>query len=290
MSDSQSESLTFMAVHAHPDDEVFDVGGTLAYLSAKGVRTVLVMATLGERGDVVDPGLDEATRQNMFVRLDKIWAQELKASAGALNISEVRLLGFRDTGIGDSKGFNDSASFYHATFDVAVKRLVAYIREFKPQVIETHNQRGGYGHPDHIQTHHVVLAAFEAAGDPRLYPELKLETWQPLKLYFSAIPRSYLEHMAAKLGQLSMSSPWDDLTLGTDDQYITTCVDVSNYIKNKLNAFRAHKTQIAPDAYMFTIPEELSRLRSINARSGRMSVAPSCSRDSGLLHRQMARR
>src|SRR4051795_6937416 len=99
MSDTQKEPLTFMAVHAHPDDEVFGTGGTLARLSAEGIRTVLVTSNLGENGEIVDPALDDAAKTAMFPRLGEVREQELAGSVAALGISENRLLGFRDSGM-----------------------------------------------------------------------------------------------------------------------------------------------------------------------------------------------
>src|SRR5207248_2026791 len=135
-----TEPLTFMAVHAHPDDEVFGTGGTLARLSAEGVRTVLVTATLGEAGEIVDPELDEVARQQTFHNLHEMRAQELRASAEALHVSKVCILGFRDSGIAGAEDNKNPTSFYRATFDEAVKRLVGFIREFKPQVIVTYDR------------------------------------------------------------------------------------------------------------------------------------------------------
>ncbi len=256
MTNPGSEPLTFMAVHAHPDDEVFDTGGTLARLAAEGIRTVLVTATLGEAGEVVDSGLDQVARKELYQKLHEVRLEELKASAEILHVNEVHILGYRDSGIAGSEHNKHPASFCRAPLDEAVKRLVALIRQSKPQVIATYDRKGGYGHPDHIQVHRITLIAFEAAGDPRLYPELGLDAWQPEKLYYMAIPRSILQRAALEMERLGIDGPWNVPHLGTDEELITTRIDVRDYVEDKLNAFRAHKTQIVPSAYMFTLPEE----------------------------------
>jgi N-acetyl-1-D-myo-inositol-2-amino-2-deoxy-alpha-D-glucopyranoside deacetylase len=151
MAEKQNMPLTFMAVHAHPDDEVFGTGGTFARLANQGVHTVLVTATMGEEGEIVDPDLDEQAKIDLFPRLAAVRRQELQAAVEALQIQELRLLGFRDSGMAGTASNNYPQAFYRATFDEAVKRLVAVIRELKPQVIATYDAFGGYGHPDHIQ-------------------------------------------------------------------------------------------------------------------------------------------
>jgi N-acetyl-1-D-myo-inositol-2-amino-2-deoxy-alpha-D-glucopyranoside deacetylase len=264
MSDTQKEPLTFMAVHAHPDDEVFGTGGTLARLSAEGIRTVLVTSTLGENGEIVDPDLDDAAKEAMFPRLGEVREKELAGSVAALGVKELRLLGFRDSGMAGTPENDDPRSYYRTTFDEAVKRLVKIIREVKPQVMATYDPFGGYGHPDHVQAHRVTRIAFEAAGEPRMYPELGLATWQPSKLYYAVIARSFFQRAAAEMRARGIDGPWNNPEMETDewgipDDKITTVYDVRDYVDNKLAAFKAHRTQIAPNNFMFVIPEESRR-------------------------------
>jgi N-acetyl-1-D-myo-inositol-2-amino-2-deoxy-alpha-D-glucopyranoside deacetylase len=257
----QNTPLTFMAVHAHPDDEVFGTGGTFAKLADQGVRTVLVTATMGEEGEIVDPNLSEQAKKELFPHLADERRKELQASVEALHIQESRLLGFRDSGMAGTPSNNHPNAFYRATFDEAVKRLVVLIRELKPQVLVTYDAFGTYGHPDHIQTQRVTNAAFEAAGELRCFPKLNMEAWQPAKLYYTAMPRSFMVKMMEEAKQAGESGPWDNpamntAIMGTPDEIMTTRVDVRNYIEDKLKAFAAHKTQIAPDSFVFTIPAE----------------------------------
>lgn len=260
MSQTENEPLTFMAVHAHPDDEVFGTGGTFAHYAAQGVRTVLVTATLGEEGEIVDPTLDEQAKEAMFPRLAEVRRQELRAAVEALNIQESRLLGFRDSGMAGTASNNYPESFHRATFDEAVKRLVALIRELKPQVLVTYDAFGGYGHPDHIQANRVTNAAFDAAGESRCFPDLGLPAWQPARLYYTAMPRSMMVETMKEMQKSGVPGPWNNpamntAIMGTPDELITARIDVRKYVDHKMKAFAAHKTQIAPDNFIFTIPE-----------------------------------
>ena len=261
MSEKQNTPLTFMAVHAHPDDEVFGTGGTFVRLAAQGVRTALVTATMGEEGEIVDPALDEQARKAMFPRLAEVRRLELQAAVEALHIQELRLLHFRDSGMAGTASNNHPESFHRALFDEAVKRLVAVIRELKPQVVVTYDPFGSYGHPDHIQAQRVTNVAFEAAGEPRCFPELNMEPWQAARLYYTAMPRSFMVQAMEAMKASGAPGPWDNpamnsAIMGTADELITTRVDVRAYIDNKMKAFAAHKTQIAPDSFVFTLPAE----------------------------------
>jgi N-acetyl-1-D-myo-inositol-2-amino-2-deoxy-alpha-D-glucopyranoside deacetylase len=247
--------LTLMAVHAHPDDEVFGTGGIFARYASQGVRTVLVTSTLGEEGEIVDPNLDEVAKRALSPRLPEVRYQELQAAAEILHIQELRLLGYRDSGMAGAPSNNHPQAFYRATFDEAVKKLVAVIREMKPQVIVTYDAFGTYGHPDHIQTHRVTSVAFEAAAESRCFPELDLEPWQATKLYYIAMPRSFMVQVL-KQDESPESLPDNPAVMGIPDELITTRVDVRPYIEDKIKAFAAHKTQIAPDNFVFTLSPE----------------------------------
>lgn len=264
MSDIQKEQLTFMAIHAHPDDEVFNTGVTFARLSSEGVRTVLVTATRGENGEIVDPELDEAAKAEMFPRLGEVREKELQAAAAALSVNELRFLDFLDSGMAGTKENNDPASFYQANMDEAVKRLVKLIREFRPQVLVTYEPWGGYGHPDHVQVHRVGVLAFDAAGDSRFYPDLGFEAWQPQKLYYSVIPRSWFQQAAKEMKERGIDGPWNNPEMeieswGDPDEMVTTRFDGREFMDQKVAAFKAHKTQIAPNNFMFLIPEDMRR-------------------------------
>jgi N-acetyl-1-D-myo-inositol-2-amino-2-deoxy-alpha-D-glucopyranoside deacetylase len=264
MTEIQQSRPTFMAVHAHPDDEIFGTGGTFALLSERGYRTVLVTATLGEEGEIVDPALDETAKQAMFPRLAEVRRKELQEAVTALKISDSRILGYRDSGMAGTAANNHPESFNQANFNEAVKRLVAIIREVRPQVIATYDAFGGYGHPDHIQAHRITVVAFDAAGDPRCFPELESAAWQPSKLYYTAMPRSSMIQAVRAAQAAGTPGPWDNPAMnfemmGTADELITTRLDVRDYYENKMQAFRAHRTQIDLSGFMFNMPAEQQR-------------------------------
>lgn len=226
-------------------------GGTFALLAARGVRTVLVTSNLGEEGEIVDPDLSEEQKKELFPRLAETRVKELAASVKALNISEHRMLGYRDSGMAGTPSNNHPDAFYRAVFDEAVKRLVSIIRELQPQVIATYDPFGAYGHPDHVQAHRITLVAFEAAGDERCYSDLPFPAWQATRLYYIATPRSAMARMMAEGKASGAPGPWDNPAMNTDrmgtaDEMISTRIDVRPYIENKLQALRAHKTQINP--------------------------------------------
>jgi N-acetyl-1-D-myo-inositol-2-amino-2-deoxy-alpha-D-glucopyranoside deacetylase len=261
---NNSEQLTFMAVHAHPDDEIFGTGGTFAKLSHEGVRTVLITSTRGEAGDIFDPTMTEEQKAETFKHMAEVRERELAEAVAALGITEQRYLDFRDSGMVGTPDNQNPASFHQALFDEAVKRLVRYIREFKPQVMATYDPWGGYGHPDHVQAHRVAVIAFEAAGDKRFYPDLELEAWQPLKLYYTAFARSMFQKSVQIMKERQIDGPWNNPQMdmdewGVPDELITTTLDVRDFIEQKRAAVRAHRTQMAPDNFMLMLPDDLAR-------------------------------
>jgi N-acetyl-1-D-myo-inositol-2-amino-2-deoxy-alpha-D-glucopyranoside deacetylase len=250
-----------LAVHAHPDDEAFSMGGVLTRLAAEGVRTVLVCATRGEAGEIHDPDLDpeEARR-----RLGDIREEELRRACATLRVSDLRFLGYRDSGMVGTPDNADPRNFHNADPEEAAGRIVQVLREVRPQVVVTYNERGGYGHPDHIAAHRATVAAFDAAADPRRFPEQGLPPWQPLKLYYTAIPRSAIERMRAMARERGLPMPWDradfDLTtITTPDEQITTRVDIRDYLGQKREALLMHRTQIGAEHPLLAIPAEVAR-------------------------------
>src|SRR5207302_7448928 len=147
---------TLLAVHAHPDDECIGTGGILARYAAEGVRTVLVTCTDGAVGEISDPAL--ATPENLV----EVRSHELDESVRILGVSRLVKLGYRDSGMAGTADNDNPASFNQAHFDDAVERVVQVMRAERPQVVVTYDERGGYGHPDHIRAHQVALAAFRA--------------------------------------------------------------------------------------------------------------------------------
>lgn len=267
-----TERLTFMAVHAHPDDEIFSTGGTFARYADTGIHTVLVTCTGGEEGEIVDPqmAIDEVRP-----RLGEVRAQELRCAAEALGIETLEHLGYRDSGMAGTPANEHPASFHMADPAEATGRLVRLIRKHRPQVLVSYDANGSYGHPDHIKAHQITWAAFDAAGDPALYPEAG-PAWQPQKLYQCGLARAQFMRWRAAAEEAGIETPWlrdrteSDPPRGLPDEAVTTVVDISPYLDRKLQAFRCHRTQIREDTFFMQLPPEVARRTFYDERFGRV--------------------
>src|SRR5438105_10498212 len=224
------DQRTLVAVHAHPDDECIGTGGILARYGAEGVRTILVTCTDGAVGEISDPAL--ATPENLV----EVRARELDEAVRILSVSRLVKLGYRDSGMAGTADNNHPASFQQANLEQAIERVVQVIRQEQPQVVVTYDERGGYGHPDHIRAHQVAVAAFERAADPSRHPAAG-PVWRPSKLYYSVFPRSegqrFFERLRASGIELPFNPDQDstsDPPFGVDDSRVTTRVDGSAYI------------------------------------------------------------
>jgi N-acetyl-1-D-myo-inositol-2-amino-2-deoxy-alpha-D-glucopyranoside deacetylase len=245
-----------LAVHAHPDDECIGTGGILARYAAEGARTVLVTCTDGAVGEISDPAL--ASPEN----LAEVRSRELDESVRILSVGRLVKLGYRDSGMAGTTDNNHPAAFQQADIEQAIRRVVQVVREERPQVIVTYDERGGYGHPDHIRAHQVAVAAFERSGDAALYPDEGL-AWAPSRLYYAVFPRSAARRFAERLRAAGIETPFgetreqEDPPFGVDDARITTVVDVSAYVSAKRAALEAHRTQMGPDQFFMKLPAEL---------------------------------
>ena len=251
-----AEPLTFMAVHAHPDDECLGTGGALARYSEEGIQTILVTATCGEEGEVVAPDMDP---DEVRPKLGDVRLEELRCSCETLGVGTHYVLGYRDSGMADTPANQHPECFAQANLYEATGRLVALMRQTRPHVVTCYNEDGGYGHPDHIQVNRATVAAFHAAGDPAQYPGIGPAPWQPQKLYYTSYPRSYIlmryEVMRAMGDETPMDRPdFDPNRVGVADDEITTRVDIRPYIRRKVAALRCHRTQVAPDWWYFRMP------------------------------------
>jgi mycothiol conjugate amidase Mca len=257
----KDETLTLMAVHAHPDDEVFGTGGVLAKAAAEGIHTVLVTATRGEAGEIHDPDLNPDEARD---RLGSIREDELRRAAAILGIGELHFLGYRDSGMAGSPENGDPRNFRNADPEEATGRLVRIIRQVRPQVIVTYDERGGYGHPDHIAAHRAAVAAFDAAGDPHRFSDQNLPAWQPQKLYYTAFSRSTFVRFGNLFRERGLPPPFEDpdfdvAAITVPDEVITTRVDVREYMRQRRGAMLAHRTQIPADHPLLTLPEDLAQ-------------------------------
>jgi LmbE family N-acetylglucosaminyl deacetylase len=170
-----------LAVLAHPDDETFGMGGTLALYASRGVEVHLVCATRGEVGSV-DPSLLEGFRS---IEERREW--ELCCAADELHLAGVHFLGYRDSGMPGSPDNHHPNALAAAPVEIVAARVADAIRKFKPQVVLTFDPLGGYKHPDHIAIHKATVRAFDLAGDPDFHSNYL--PYRPQKLYFQVFPK-----------------------------------------------------------------------------------------------------
>lgn len=183
---NRQKTLVFFG--AHPDDESFGIGSTLAMYASAGVKTYYVCSTGGELG-TVEPGL-----LNGFETIKQLRSHEMECAARVLGLAGVYYLGYRDSGMRGSADNRHPDSMAMAPVEEVTARIVKIIRDIKPDVVITHDEGGGYGHPDHVATNKAAVKAFYAAGDPGQYPEIG-PAFQPHKLYFAIHPRRFMKIM-----------------------------------------------------------------------------------------------
>ncbi len=228
MSDISMADLRLLAVFAHPDDESYRAGGTLARLARKGVQVWVLCATQGEEGV---PGLPlEQARQ--------VRQAELQCACRALGIEPPRFMNYRD------------GSLSNVDENQAIKQVVRVVRELRPQVLLTWPPDGVSGHPDHMAVSRWAGEAFQQAADPAAYPEHQAEGLSPraaARLYHIVVPRSLVE--ALEMTQLHT----------VPDEAVTLAVNVSAVWEAKLAAIRCHRTQMGGSPIL-DAPEEKQRL------------------------------
>ncbi|SNY28278.1 mycothiol conjugate amidase Mca [Paractinoplanes atraurantiacus] len=257
-----AEQLRLMAVHAHPDDESSKGAATMAKYVAEGTRVLVATCTGGERGSVLNPKMD---RPEVLADITNIRRAEMDRAREILGVEQA-WLGFVDSGLpeGDPLPPLPEGCFGLQDPETAAIPLIKLIREFRPHVMTTYDENGGYPHPDHIMCHKISVVAFEAAGDPEKYPELG-EPWQPLKLYYnSGWTRARMLALHEGMLAAGLESPyteWLEKSADREDRgdKITTRVEVGEYFEIRDEALRAHATQVDPDGFWFKIPLELQQ-------------------------------
>jgi mycothiol S-conjugate amidase len=263
-----SEQLRLMAVHAHPDDESSKGAAAMAKYSAEGVDVLVVTCTGGERGSVLNPKLD---RPDIWENIAEIRRAEMDRAREILGVRQA-WLGFVDSGLpeGDPLPPLPDGCFGLMDPEAAAAPLVELIRSFKPHVITTYDERGGYPHPDHVMTHKISVVAFDAAADPTRYPEAG-EPWQPLKLYYNmGWSRKRMTMLHEAMLEATGESPytewikeWQERRDGQDwpdpDERTTTKVPCGEFFEVRDDALRAHATQVDPDGFWFAVPLPLQQ-------------------------------
>ena len=252
-------------VHAHPDDETIGTGATMAhYAAAADTGVTLVTCTLGEEGEILLPEVAHLAADQED-RLGEHRMTELADAMAALGVTDWRLLGgpgtYRDSGMIGTPPNDRPDCFWRADLLAAATHLVAVIREVQPQVLVTYDDFGGYGHPDHIQAHRVSMYALVLAQAPSFRPDLGA-AHEVAKVYWSAFPRSVMRagidalRAAGETTGFAAMDP-DDLPFACDDALITTAIDGSAHYEAKLQAMRAHATQISVDSGFFALSNNL---------------------------------
>ncbi len=251
-----AEPLRLMAVHAHPDDESSKGAAMMAKYVRSGARVLVVTATGGERGDILNDKFDLAGRDIAEVR-----REEMARAAELLGVEHV-WLGFADSGFPDpdTEAELPPGSFAALPLTDVTAPLVAEIRKFRPHVLVTYDEHGGYPHPDHIRTHEVSVAAFTAAADPEYSTDPDLPPWAPLKLYYDVtFHLERLQRLDAAVVAAGGTSPfgewlehWADRPPKSDR--VTTRVDCADFFELREAALKAHATQVDPEGTWFAIP------------------------------------
>ena len=239
-------------VHAHPDDETINNGVTMAQLVDDGVAVTLVTCTRGEEGEVLVPELAYLA-SNAEDGLGAHREIELAQAMKELGVQDHRFLGqageLRDSGMIGSDQNDNANCFWRTDVEKAAMKLAAIIDEIKPQVMVTYDEFGGYGHPDHIQTHRVAMRAADLAG------------WKIQKIYWNIMPKSVVaQGMAAMKEQGSDffgTDNIDELPFVKDDSFVTTVIHAPNQVDKKMAAMKAHATQISLDGPFFALSNNL---------------------------------
>ncbi len=235
--------LNVLAVFAHPDDEGFGCGGTLAALVAGGHHVTLVCATNGDVGEISDPAL--ATPETLW----RVRQRELRQAMDVTGIADVRFLNYRDSGMAGTEDNNHPSSLFQAPEEQVVEQVASVLREVRPDLVITHDPTGGYGHPDHItissRTESAVGLCRDEAG--------------PL-LYYLCFPRSAFQRMWQAMVEADIRPPFaaDEIeALGTPDDEVSTVRKVRQFLEVKKESLARHRTQIDPTGPFAQLSQDL---------------------------------
>lgn len=250
-----------MHVHAHPDDESSKGAATTAKYVAEGVAVMVATCTGGERGSVLNPAMD---RPEIWADMPRIREQEMRRARAILGVQQVSL-GYVDSGLpeGEDPDPLPEGCFGLMDPEAAAAPLVRAIRSFRPQVVTTYDEHGGYPHPDHVQCHRVTMAALRQAADPQLFPEYG-PAWTVDKLYYQlGFNRKRFAALDAEMRRRGLESPYSERLAAWEnfdyEQRITTRVDCADYFEVRDDALRAHASQIDPNGQWFAIPLDIQK-------------------------------
>jgi LmbE family N-acetylglucosaminyl deacetylase len=246
-----AETLTMMAVHAHPDDEASSTGGVLATYSAQGIRTVVVTCTNGEFGDApggIKPGQDGHDETEVA----KLRLAELRKSCEILGVTNLELLGYHDSGMPEWEYKDRPDAFCNIPLADVAARIAALIERYRPQVLITYDDRGPYQHPDHVHASRAGQEAFAQSGILA-------------KLYLSAMRTSNWRKVWEALREQGAEVPdWEpdeerERQAAESEARITTDIDIRPMIQRKRDALFAHSSQIE-DSWFSQLPQEIAEM------------------------------
>lgn len=233
-----------LAVFAHPDDESFGPGGTLALYARKGVETHLICATRGEVGKIPD------ALNNEYESVAELREAELRCAASHLSLKEIHFLDYRDSGMAGTPDNHHPNALAAAPLDEVAGKITRLIRFLKPQVILTHDPKGGYLHPDHIAIHNATLEAFHAAGDPTRYTSHG-SPYSVQKLYFTTFPLKFVRLIVRLLplfgldpSRFGKNHDIDLIELVKDEYPIHARIDIGSVLDIKELAAACHASQL----------------------------------------------
>lgn len=251
-----SAQKRLLLVHAHPDDETINNGITMAKYAQEGAKVTLVTCTRGEEGEVLVEELANLA-SNRDDKLGEHREIELKNAMKLLGIEDYRFLGapdkkWRDSGMIGTPQNERSDVFWQANLEEVAQELVKIILETKPQVLITYDEFGGYGHPDHIKANQVAMKAADLAAN---------QGWKISKIYWNTMPRSVIQNGIEKMKEVGSSffgaESADELPFAKPDELVSTVIRGVEYVPQKLEAMKAHATQIAVDGPFFALSNNL---------------------------------
>jgi LmbE family N-acetylglucosaminyl deacetylase len=245
-----ADTLTLMAVHAHPDDEASSTGGVLALYGDQGIRTVVVTCTNGEFGDApgqVKPGDDGHDEQAVA----QLRLSELRQSAKILGVTHLELLGYHDSGMPDWEYKNRPDAFCNIPLEQVAGRIGALIEQYRPQVVISYDDKGMYQHPDHVHASLAAAAAVELTGLPAKFYQsaMRPSTWR--KVWEA------LREAGVDIGEEREFTEEQRQQMADAEQRITTSVDIRSVVERKREALMAHASQIQ-DSWFSKIPPEIA--------------------------------
>jgi len=228
----KNRQYSVLCVFAHPDDEAFGSGGTLAELMQKGHKVTTVCATNGDVGEISDSAL--ATPENLW----KVRQEEMRQAMTVMGITDVRFLGYRDSGMDGTPDNENPACLFQADPSKVEGKIAALLDELKPDIVITHDPTGGYGHPDHLTTYQCTTAAVEAMTEYRPH------------LYYVCFPKKNFRKLWQEMTDAGITPPFakeEMEKIGSPDDYVTTVKDVSAYVDIKKESLGHHQTQLDPN-------------------------------------------